>query len=122
MEKENIKKGISSYEEDWVEFQKVELPKRMKFYERDGRHFDILFSQQFDRQFLDYLYNLTNKIRKTAKDKKGMNFLQSLLSHRRAMLYFVQPSTRTFLSFANACDILGFKTSQAVFSAKPCSG
>jgi aspartate carbamoyltransferase catalytic subunit len=38
-----------------------------------------------------------------------MDFLQSLLSHKRAMLYFSQPSTRTFLSFCAACEILGLK-------------
>ena len=30
-----------------------------------------------------------------------------LLHHKRAMLYFTQPSTRTFLSFMAACQILG---------------
>ena len=28
------------------------------------------------------------------------------------MLYFTQPSSRTFLSFENACHILGIKTSE----------
>ncbi len=39
-------------------------------------------------------------------------YLQSLLPHRRAMLYFTQPSTRTFLSFQSACHILGIKNSE----------
>ncbi|NUQ05485.1 MAG: aspartate carbamoyltransferase, partial [Anaerolineae bacterium] len=30
----------------------------------------------------------------------------------RAMLYFPQPSTRTFLSFNNACHVLGIRTSE----------
>lgn len=34
-----------------------------------------------------------------------------MLSHKRAILYFAQPSTRTYLSFNNACQILGIKTS-----------
>jgi len=46
------------------------------------------------------------------KTKKGSDYASSLLSHKRAMLYFVQPSTRTFLSFLNACHILGLKTSE----------
>src|SRR5690606_1884312 len=37
---------------------------------------------------------------------------QNLLPTRRAMLYFTQPSTRTFLSFNNACHILGIRTSE----------
>jgi aspartate carbamoyltransferase catalytic subunit len=36
-----------------------------------------------------------------------MTFLRGLLANRRAMLYFTQPSTRTFLSFCAACQILG---------------
>ena len=39
-------------------------------------------------------------------------YLQSLLPHKRAMLYFTQPSTRTFLSFQSACHILGMKNSE----------
>ncbi|HLP43278.1 MAG TPA: aspartate carbamoyltransferase, partial [Fibrobacteria bacterium] len=47
-----------------------------------------------------------------AKTKEGLLYLRSLLAHKRAMLYFTQPSTRTFLSFNNACQILGIQTSE----------
>ena len=36
-------------------------------------------------------------------------FLQELLAEKRVMLYFAQPSTRTFLSFMAACQILGLR-------------
>jgi len=49
-------------------------------------------------------------IRQVAKSKQGMDFLGNLLSHKTAMLYFTQPSTRTFLSFHSACQILGMRT------------
>ena len=39
----------------------------------------------------------------------GLHFLRELLAHKRAMLYFTQASTRTFLSFLNACQILGMQ-------------
>jgi len=39
-------------------------------------------------------------------------FLQSLLADKRAMLYFTQPSTRTFLSFCAACEILGMRLAE----------
>lgn len=74
--------------------------------------FHVLRSDQFDRAFLDELYGLTNKIRKISRTKKGADYLRKLLSHKRAMLYFTQPSTRTFLSFLNACQILGMETSE----------
>jgi aspartate carbamoyltransferase catalytic subunit len=41
-----------------------------------------------------------------------MKFLQDLLSEKRAMLYFAQPSTRTFLSFYAACQILGMQAAE----------
>jgi aspartate carbamoyltransferase len=44
--------------------------------------------------------------------KSGMHFLRDLLSHKRAMLYFTQASTRTFLSFLNACQILGMQCAE----------
>ena len=72
----------------------------------------ILSASQFDRPFLDRMYRLTNKIRQFDKSKEGLMYLQSLLPHRRAMLYFTQPSTRTFLSFQSACHILGIKNSE----------
>lgn len=39
--------------------------------------------------------------------KEGASRLKSFYPDRRAMLYFTQPSTRTFLSFASACQNLG---------------
>ncbi len=74
--------------------------------------FHVLSATQFDRVLLDELCELTTAIRKFAKHKEGLLFLRSLLAHKRAMLYFTQPSTRTFLSFNNACQILGIQTSE----------
>ncbi|MET0014177.1 MAG: aspartate carbamoyltransferase [Sedimenticola sp.] len=72
----------------------------------------ILRSDQFDREFLDYLYSLVNLIRRYDKSKEGLLYLKSLLPHIRCMLYFTQPSTRTFMSFHSACNILGVQTSE----------
>jgi len=68
---------------------------------------NILSSDQFEKDDIDYLCSLATKIRSIAKSKEGLIFLKHLLSHKRAMLYFTQPSTRTFLSFYSACQILG---------------
>lgn len=73
---------------------------------------NVLRASQFDRPFLNHLCDLTTKIRKTDKTKEGSLFLQSLLKHKRAMLYFTQPSTRTYLSFQSACYILGMAASE----------
>ena len=96
----------------WEAFHKSPLNKRLKYYSQEGRLFDCLFSQQFDRKLLDHLFTLATGIRTIAKNKEGLDWLQTLLSHKRAMLYFIQPSTRTFLSFQSACYILGMKVSE----------
>jgi aspartate carbamoyltransferase catalytic subunit len=72
----------------------------------------ILSADQFDRAFIDHMYQLINAIRSFDKSKDGLLYLQGLLPHRRAMLYFTQPSTRTFMSFHAACSILGIQASE----------
>jgi len=84
--------------------------KRLKLLS-PGRIYHVLSAQQFSKSELYGLFELADRIRKIAKTKDGLDFLQSILSHKRAVLYFAQPSTRTYLSFNNACQILGIKTS-----------
>jgi len=91
------------------ELQKTEIGLKLEYFRRKGRIFDFLFSQQFDRAFLDELYHMTNKIRIIAKTREGSRWLIGLLSTKKAMLYFIQPSTRTFLSFMTACQTLGIQ-------------
>jgi aspartate carbamoyltransferase catalytic subunit len=96
----------------WEEFYNIEKSDKLNFFMHNGRILDILFAQQFDRSFLDSMCQLATRIRRLALTKMGYRKLSSLLSHKRAMLYFVQPSTRTFISFLNACHILGMKISE----------
>lgn len=67
----------------------------------------ILSYSQFTKEHICYIYDLTNKIRSLAKYRDGVLTLRNLLFHKRAILYFTQSSTRTFLSFHSACQILG---------------
>jgi aspartate carbamoyltransferase catalytic subunit len=103
----NVIKGI-----DWETFQQLRGGEKKEYFIRDEKIFHIIMAQQFDRTFLDEICELTTKIRGIAKGNKGIAFLQSLLQGKRAMLYFVQPSTRTFLSFMAACQILGIHCSE----------
>ena len=80
--------------------------------QRNVRLFHVLDPRQFDRALLDDLCALTTRLRQHAKSRLGARSLQTLLPHKRAMLYFTQPSTRTFLSFDNACHLLGIRTSE----------
>ena len=95
----------------WDNFHALSFAEKKAALEReDGAPFHTLFAQQFDRALLDKLCRLATVIRAIAKTKAGAEFLKSQLSHRRAMLYFTQPSSRTYLSFLSACQILGIET------------
>ncbi len=96
----------------WDEFQALSPAEKEPFCNRGARPFHVLIAQQFSREMLDSLGVMATRIRRIAKTKAGMDFLGSLLPHKRAMLYFTQPSSRTFLSFYAACQILGMKTAE----------
>ncbi len=94
----------------WEGYQGLDLAEKADYLQREsGGPYHTLLAQQFDRAMLDDLGTLATRIRKIAKSKAGMHFLQGLLDHKRAMLYFAQPSSRTFLSFYAACQILGMQ-------------
>ena len=69
----------------------------------------LLYSQQFSRLELDEYCKLADICRTIFRNPKGASFLGSLLPQRIALNFFVQPSSRTFLSFSAAQAILGMK-------------
>lgn len=87
----------------------------------------VLSVDQFDRPFLDKMCELTTKIRVHSRTKKGALELQSLFKHMRVMLLFTEASSRTFTSFAAACqnigasfiDVRDIKTSSVVKGETP---
>lgn len=95
----------------WDAFEALSLSEKAPYLmQDDGMPFHTLFAQQFSRALLERLCTLATRIRRIAKQREGALFLSSLLAHRRAMLYFSQPSSRTFLSHLSACEILGMRT------------
>lgn len=94
----------------WEQLEQMHLCDKARLFDRDGRLFHLLLAQQFTRPMLEELCALATRIRYIAKTKAGMDFLRAQLSHKTAMLYFTQPSSRTFLSFHSACQMLGMKT------------
>jgi len=88
---------------------RIKRPVREKIPElqREESLGHVIFSGQFTALMLENLGGTADKIRVLSKNRKGQDFLINLLHHKRAMLYFTQPSTRTFLSFMAACQILG---------------
>ena len=98
---------------DWDDFSSLPLESKKTYLERvegDGLPYHTLFAQQFDRDILERLAALANRIRFINKSKEGALFLKNVLAHKRAMLYFSQPSSRTFLSHLAACQLLGITT------------
>ncbi len=93
-------------------FTQKPVTEKIETFKQNDRLFDLIISQQLNRSLIDEIYQITTKLRHLSKSKIGSHFLMNLLHHKRAMLYFAQPSSRTFLSFENACHILGIKTSE----------
>ena len=81
--------------------------RRVAALNRNEKAFHVVLAQQFERQAIEQLCQLADMIRSISGSRQGTQFLRTLLSHHRAMLYFIQPSTRTFLSFAAACQVMG---------------
>jgi aspartate carbamoyltransferase len=86
---------------EWTEAEKVAA------FQRQGRLKHVIFASQFNRPALERLRKFADMIRGLSRMEQGSRQLRELLSHKRAMLFFTQPSTRTFLSFMAACQILG---------------
>jgi len=89
------------------EFKALSAGEKAPYFIENGRSFHALVAQQFTRPMLEDLCSLATCVRRIAKTREGSSFLQSRLFDKRAMLYFAQPSTRTFLSFDAACQTVG---------------
>ena len=76
-------------------------------FQRQGRLKHLIAASQLTPQLLEKLRRSADIIRRMSRNPEGNKRLRELLAHKRAMLYFTQPSTRTFLSFMAACQILG---------------
>ena len=88
---------------------RLQRPVRVKIpeFQHEDRLRHVISASQFSVDFLEELAGIADKIRLLARSRDGHDFLIKLLRHKRAMLYFTQPSTRTFLSFMAACQVLG---------------
>ena len=82
----------------WEDFESLPLESKRPYLANGAipnTPYHTLFAQQFDRDLLERLAALANRIRFMAKSKEGALYLKSLLPHKRAMLYFSQPSSRS---------------------------
>ena len=76
-------------------------------FQRQQRLKHLIFAAQLTPDLMEKIRETADMIRRLAREPETNQQLKQLLSHKRAMLYFTQPSTRTFLSFMAACQILG---------------
>jgi len=98
------------FEPEFAPFaQHLKRPLAEKNHEmqRDGRLQHLINASQLTPELLTQICHGADMIRRLAKEPAGNRRLRELLADKRAMLYFTQPSTRTFLSFMAACQILG---------------
>ena len=103
-----MKFSLKTYEEYFS--QPAET--RMNHYQKDGRLKHVMLSHQFSIQLLEELFDIADRVKEMTRKTNGIEFLKSLLGHKKAMLYFTQPSTRTFLSFLTACQMVGMDTGE----------
>jgi len=89
------------------DFNKLSSVEKGPYFIEEGRTYHALVAQQFSRPMLEDLCSLATCVRRLSKTREGSSFLQSRLFDKRAMLYFAQPSTRTYLSFSSACQTVG---------------
>lgn len=93
----------------WPDLQSLPPKEKGRHFNSANQPYHVLTAQQFNRPMLEQLGLIATQARRIGKTKAGLYFLKDLLGHKRSMLYFVQPSTRTFLSFYAACEILGIQ-------------
>lgn len=108
MEKEKVVQ--IAHEISWKDFSALTESEKTVFLNdsKTGIPFHVLFSQQFNRDILFRLCHVAETARQINKDRiKGRKFLKSLLFGTHALNDFLQPSTRTFLSFITAQQKLG---------------
>jgi len=84
----------------------------MTHYVREGRLYHVMLPQQFEEPLMEELFDTADLIKEITRKPNGSGFLKSVLQHKKAMLYFTQPSTRTFLSFLAACQLVGIDTAE----------
>ncbi|HAF89745.1 MAG: aspartate carbamoyltransferase [Deltaproteobacteria bacterium] len=84
----------------------------MLHYEKEGHLQHVMLSHQFSISLMEELFDIADHVKEMTRKPNGIEFLKSLLCHKKAMLYFTQPSTRTFLSFLTACQMVGMDTGE----------
>ena len=93
---------------EWDVFRQLSAAERAPFLEDDGGRLQMLIDAgQFTRPRLDRLFRTAEAIRSRWHDPDYARGIRRLLDTKSAALYFTQPSTRTYVSFALAARSVG---------------
>ena len=93
---------------DWDTFRDLSAADRAPhLLDADGRLQVLIDAGQFTRPMLDGLFGTAEAIRSGWADEDYARGIRRLLDTRSAALYFTQPSTRTYVSFALAARSVG---------------
>ena len=103
-----MRKKLKTFEEYFSQ----SIESRIKFYEDTCKLKHVMLTNQFSIALIEELFDIADVVKYITRKSNGIEFLKSLLCHKKAMLYFTQPSTRTFLSFLTACQMVGMNTGE----------
>lgn len=92
---------------DFASYQALGTAEKTAIFGSQNRLSHALLTAQFEPALVQELCLLAKKIRLLSETTENAKWLRGLLAHKRALLYFSQPSTRTWLSFTSALHILG---------------
>ena len=83
-------------DEKFAEFHELPTEEKIKCFTKNGRLFDMIISQQLNREIIDNIYEITNRIRSISKTRAGSFFLQNILFHKLLMLHAQNASQPPF--------------------------
>ena len=58
-------------DEKFAEFHKLPTEEKIECFTKNGRLFDMIISQQLNREIIDNIYEITNRIRSISKTRSG---------------------------------------------------
>lgn len=83
-----------------------------KDFTHGGRLVHLVHTRQLSRRVAEDIFDTADAARRLNTSRLGATYLKESLVGRLALLYFVQPSTRTFLSFRAAASLLGMSPAE----------
>ena len=83
------------------------IGEKIGHFQNGSRAKHIIFASQFNIKAIDRLCRVAKKIELLSKNTEAAHDLTKVLREKRAVLFFTQPSTRTYASFVAACQLLG---------------